>query len=259
MKGILGRKIGMTSVFAKDGKLIPVTVIEVEPNVVSQIKTKEKDGYEAIQLAAFDKREKLANKPEQGHLKKANTTPKRFLREIRGVDVTNYSLGSEVKADIFAEGEMVDVTGTSKGKGFQGVIKRWNQSRGPMGHGSQYHRGVGSLGTLLPMRVIPGKKMPGHMGSEQVTIQNLEVVQVDLENNVILIKGNVPGPKKSLVLIKTSVKNPGKINTPVELITYVDETETEIPVEETVEVEATTEEVKEETNEESSQDENKAE
>ena len=255
MKGILGRKIGMTSVFAKDGKLIPVTVIEVEPNIVSQIKTKEKDGYEAIQLAAFDKREKLANKPEQGHLKKANTTPKRFLREIRGVDVTNYSLGSEVKADIFAEGEMVDVTGTSKGKGFQGVIKRWNQSRGPMGHGSQYHRGVGSLGTLLPMRVIPGKKMPGHMGSEQVTIQNLEIVQIDINNNVILVKGNVPGPKKSLVLIKSSVKNPGKINTPVELITYVDETETEIPVEETVEVEATTEEVKEETNEESSQDE----
>ena len=255
MKGILGRKIGMTSVFAKDGKLIPVTVIEVEPNIVSQIKTKEKDGYEAIQLAAFDKREKLANKPEQGHLKKANTTPKRFLREIRGVDVTNYSLGSEVKADIFAEGEMVDVTGTSKGKGFQGVIKRWNQSRGPMGHGSQYHRGVGSLGTLLPMRVIPGKKMPGHMGSEQVTIQNLEIVQIDVNNNVILVKGNVPGPKKSLVLIKSSVKNPGKINTPVELITYVDETETEIPVEETVEVEATTEEVKEETNEESSQDE----
>ena len=255
MKGILGRKIGMTSVFAKNGKLIPVTVIEVEPNIVSQIKTKEKDGYDAIQLAAFDKREKLANKPEIGHLKKANTTPKRFLREIRGVDVANYSLGSEVKADIFAEGEMVDVTGTSKGKGFQGVIKRWNQSRGPMGHGSQYHRGVGSLGTLLPMRVIPGKKMPGHMGSEQVTIQNLEIVQIDVNNNVILVKGNVPGPKKSLVLIKSSVKNPGKINTPVELITYVDETETEIPVEETAEVEATTEEVKEETNEESSQDE----
>ena len=234
MKGILGRKIGMTSVFAKNGKLIPVTVIEVEPNIVSQIKTKEKDGYEAIQLAAFEKREKLANKPEIGHLKKANTTPKRFLREIRGVDVANYSLGSEVKADIFAEGEMVDVTGTSKGKGFQGVIKRWNQSRGPMGHGSQYHRGVGSLGTLLPMRVIPGKKMPGHMGCEQVTIQNLEIVQIDLNNNVILIKGNVPGPKKSLVLIKSSVKNPEKINTPVELITYIDET-VEQPVEETTE------------------------
>jgi len=248
MKGILGRKIGMTSVFAKDGKLIPVTVIEVEPNVVSQIKTKENDGYEAVQLAAFEKREKLANKAETGHLKKANTTPKRFLREIRGVDVSNYSLGSEVKADIFAEGEMVDVTGTSKGKGFQGVIKRWNQSRGPMGHGSQYHRGVGSLGTLLPMRVIPGKKMPGHMGSEQVTIQNLEIVQIDLENNVILVKGNVPGPKKSLVLVKSSVKHTGKINTPVELITYVDETVVEEePVEETV-----AEEV--ETNEESSQD-----
>ena len=252
MKGILGRKIGMTQVFTKSGKLIPVTVVSVEPNVVTQIKTKENDGYEAIQLGFDTKREKLANKPEQGHLKKANTTPKRFLREIRGVDVANYSLGSEVKADIFAEGEMVDVTGTSKGKGFQGVIKRWNQSRGPMGHGSQYHRGVGSLGTLLPMRVIPGKKMPGHMGSEQVTIQNLEVVQVDLENNVILIKGNVPGPTKSLVLIKTSVKNPGKINTPVELITYVDETVVEEPVE-------NAEEVKEEINETSSQDENKAE
>lgn len=249
MKGILGRKIGMTSVFAKNGKLIPVTVIEVEPNIVSQIKTKEKDGYEAIQLAAFEKREKLANKPEIGHLKKANTTPKRFLREIRGVDVANYSLGSELKADIFAEGEMVDVTGTSKGKGFQGVIKRWNQSRGPMGHGSQYHRGVGSLGTLLPMRVIPGKKMPGHMGAEQVTIQNLEIVQIDLENNVILIKGNVPGPKKSLVLIKSSVKNPAKINTPVELITYVSSEVVETSTDETEATEVT----EDETNEVSSQ------
>ena len=269
MKGILGRKIGMTSVFAKDGKLVPVTVIEVEPNIVSQIKTKEKDGYEAIQLAAFSKKEKLANKPEIGHLKKANTTPKRFLREIRGVDVNAYQLGSEVKADIFAEGEMVDVTGTSKGKGFQGVIKRWNQSRGPMGHGSQYHRGVGSLGTLLPMRVIPGKKMPGHMGNVQVTIQNLEIIQIDLENNVILIKGNVPGPKNSLVLIKSSVKHQGVVNTPVELITYVmdeptEETVEETPVEEKSEevTEETTEEVSEEvteeaveeTNEESSQD-----
>ena len=252
MKGILGRKIGMTQVFTKDGVLIPVTVVEVEPNVVSQVKTVATDGYDAIQLSAFDKRENLSNKPEMGHLKKANTTPKRFLREIRGVDVANYSLGSEVKADIFAEGEMVDVTGTSKGKGFQGVIKRWNQSRGPMGHGSQYHRGVGSLGTLLPMRVIPGKKMPGHMGSEQVTIQNLEIVQIDTKNNVILIKGNVPGPKKSLVLIKTSVKNPGKINTPVELITYIDETVVEeTPVEEN----EVTEEITEETNETSSQDE----
>ena len=239
-KAIIGKKLGMTQIFDEKGNVIPVTVIEAGPCVVSQIKTNEKDGYEAIQLAAFEKREKLANKPEAGHLKKANTTPKRFLREIRGVDVSNYSLGCEVKADIFTEGEMVDVTGTSKGKGFQGVIKRWNQSRGPMGHGSQYHRGVGSLGTLLPMRVIPGKKMPGHMGSEQVTIQNLEIVQIDLENNVILVKGNVPGPKKSLVLIKTAVKNAGKVNEKVELITYVDETAEEV--------------VAEETNEESSQE-----
>ena len=144
MKGILGRKIGMTSVFATNGKITPVTVIEVEPNVVSQIKTKEKDGYEAIQLAAFDKREKLSNKPATGHLKKANTTPKRFLKEFRGVNISDYQLGQVIDASIFTVGEMVDVTGTSKGKGFQGVIKRWNQSRGPMGHGSQYHRGVGS-------------------------------------------------------------------------------------------------------------------
>ena len=253
MKGILGRKVGMTQVFDKTGKLVPVTVIEVTPNVVTQIKTKENDGYEAIQLGFSDKREKLANKPEVGHMKKANTTPKRFLREIRGVDVSAYQLGSEVKADIFAEGEMVDVTGTSKGKGFQGVIKRWNQSRGPMGHGSQYHRGVGSLGTLLPMRVIPGKKMPGHMGHEQVTIQNLEIVQIDINNNVILVKGNVPGPKNSLVLVKTSVKHPDVVNTPVELITYV----TDEPAEEKTEevVEEVVEETTEETNEEPSQDE----
>lgn len=238
MKGILGRKIGMTQVFAKNGKLTPVTVIEVLPNVVSQIKTVETDGYNAIQLATVDKKEKRANKPETGHLKKANTTPKRFLKEIRGVDVSNYTLGSELKADIFTEGEMVDVTGTSKGKGFQGVIKRHNQSRGPMGHGSQYHRGVGSMGTLLPMRVLPGKKLPGHMGNEQVTVQNLEVISIDLENNVILIKGNVPGPKKSMVLIKSAIKNEGKVNEKVELITYEVETpaeEVQAEVEETVE------------------------
>ena len=220
MKGILGRKIGMTQVFATNGKIVPVTVIEVEPNIVSQIKTVENDGYNAIQLATVEKKENRSNKPETGHLKKANTTPKRFLKEIRGVDVSEYTLGQELKADIFSLGEMVDVTGTSKGKGTQGVIKRWNQSRGPMGHGSQYHRGVGSLGTMLPKRVLPGKKMPGHMGNEQVTIQNLEVIQIDLENNVILIKGNVPGPKKSLVLVKTDIKNQNKINPQTELITY---------------------------------------
>ena len=244
MKGILGRKIGMTQVFAKNGKLVPVTVIEVEPNIVSQIKTKANDGYDAIQLAAVEKKETRSNKPEIGHLKKANTTPKRFLRELRDVDVNNYSLGQEIKADIFTEGEMVDVTGTSKGKGFQGVIKRWNQSRGPMGHGSQYHRGVGSLGTMLPMRVIPGKKMPGHMGAEQVTVQNLEVIQVDLENNCLLIKGNVPGPKKALVFIKTAIKNQDKVNEKIDLITYVDETK-EVETPETAEevVEEVTEEV----------------
>ena len=220
MKGILGRKIGMTQVFATDGKLTPVTVIEIEPNIVSQIKTDAVDGYNAIQLATVEKKEKRANKAEVGHLKKANTTPKRFLREIRGVDISAYELGKELKADIFTKGEMVDVTGISKGKGFQGVIKRHNQSRGPMSHGSQYHRGVGSMGTLLPMRVLPGKKLPGHMGNVQVTVQNLEIIDIDLENNVILVKGNVPGAKKSLVLIKSAVKNKDVVKTPVELIIY---------------------------------------
>ncbi len=226
-KGILGRKIGMTGVWTTDGKLIPVTVVEIEPNVVMQIKTVEKDGYDAIQIGTIDKKEKNSSKPELGHSKKANTNPKRFLKEIRGVDVSNYHLGMELKGDIWTEGEMVDVTGTSKGKGFQGVIKRFNQTRGPMGHGSQYHRGVGSMGTLLPMRVIPGKKLPGHMGNETVTIQNLEIVKVDLENNVILIKGNVPGPKKSLVLIHSCVKHNGKINSKVELISFVSKEITE--------------------------------
>ena len=219
-KGILGRKIGMTQVFTKSGKLIPVTVVSVEPNVVTQIKTVENDGYDAIQLGFDTKREKLATKASIGHTNKANTTPKRFFREIRGVEVSNYTLGQEVKVDIFEAGEVVDVTGTSKGKGFQGVIKRHNQSRGPMGHGSQYHRGPGSMGTLRPMRVFKGKKLPGHMGGETVTVQNLEVVAVDVENNVILIKGNVPGPKKGLVIIRTSVKNPGKVNAMDELVNY---------------------------------------
>ena len=238
MKGILGKKVGMTQVFTTNGKLIPVTVIEIEPNVVTQIKTVEKDGYDAIQLGYETVREKVSNKPKMGHTKKANTEPKRFLREIRGVNVSDYTLGQEIKADIFAKGEIVDVSGISKGKGFQGVIKRHNQSRGPMGHGSQYHRGVGSLGTMLPMHVLKGKNLPGHMGHEACTIQNLEVVDVDLENNVILVKGNVPGPKKSLVMIRTSVKKGEKVNDSEELITYV-----EIPVEEATELEDTNEEV----------------
>ena len=186
MKGILGKKIGMTQVFTNNGKLIPVTVVEVEPNVVTQIKTVEKDGYEAIQLATETVREKVSNKPKMGHTKKANTEPKRFLKEIRGVNVNDYTLGQIVGVDTFSEGEIVDVSGISKGKGFQGVIKRHNQSCGPMGHGSQYHRGVGSLGTMLPMHVLKGKKMPGHMGNITRTIQNLEIVSVDKENNVIV-------------------------------------------------------------------------
>ena len=250
MKGILGKKIGMTQVFTKEGKLIPVTVVEVEPNVVTQIKTVEKDGYDAIQLGTDTKREKISTKSEIGHTKKANTTPKRFLREIRGVNVNDYTLGQTVGVDIFEAGEIVDVTGTSKGKGFQGVIKRHNQSRGPMGHGSQYHRGVGSLGTM--MHVLKGKKMPGHMGNVQRTVQNLEIIQVDTENNVILVKGNVPGPKQSLVMIRTAVKKPGEKNNAADLITYVVEEEVnEEPVEETVEEAVeTTEEVAEETTEE---------
>lgn len=226
MKGILGRKIGMTQVFTKSGKLIPVTVVSVEPNVVTQIKTKENDGYEAIQLGFDTKREKLATKASIGHTNKANTTPKRFFREIKGVEISNYTLGQEVKVDIFTEGEMVDVTGTTKGKGFQGVIKRHGQSRGPMGHGSHYHRKPGSMGTMRPMRVFKGKALPGHTGIDTVTIQNLEIVAVDVENNVILIKGNVPGANKSLVIIKTAVKNPGKINEREELISYTENNST---------------------------------
>ena len=237
MKGILGKKVGMTQVFTKSGKLIPVTVVEVEPNVVTQIKTVEKDGYNAVQLGAVTVKEKSSNKAKIGHTNKANTTPKRFLREIRGVNVEDYTLGQVIDASIFTEGEIVDVTGTSKGKGYQGVIKRWNQSRGPMGHGSQYHRGVGSLGTLLPMHVLKGKKMPGHMGNETTTIQNLEVVSVDVENNIILVKGNVPGPKKSLVMIKTSVKKGEKVNETEELLSYVVvEEEPVVEAEETTEV-----------------------
>ena len=229
MKGILGKKIGMTEVFTNDGVLVPVTVIEVEPNVVTQIKTVETDGYDAIQLGNTTIREKVSNKASIGHAKKANTEPKRFLKEIRGVDTSSYTLGQVIDASMFEAGEIVDVTGVSKGKGYQGVIKRYNQTRGPMGHGSQYHRGVGSLGTLLPMHVLKGKKLPGHMGNEKVTIQNLTVVKVDLENNCILIKGNVPGPKKSLVIIRNGIKANGKKVAAPELITYaVEETKEEV-------------------------------
>ena len=244
MKRILGRKIGMTQVFGNDGKLVPVTVIEIEPNVVTQVKTVENDGYEAIQLGYDNVREKLSNKAKTGHTNKANTAPKRFLKEIRGVNVEEYTLGQVIDASIFKEGEIVDVSGTSKGKGFQGVIKRHNQSRGPMAHGSQYHRGVGSLGTLLPMHVLKGKKLPGHMGNVASTIQNLEVISVDLENKVILVKGNVPGPKKSLVMIKTSVKKGEKVNPVDELVSYeiIEESVEEVANEEVTEEVETTEE-----------------
>ena len=219
MKGILGRKIGMTQVFSKDGKLVPVTVIEVEPNVITQIKTVENDGYNAIQLATVTVKEKHSNKASMGHTKKANTAPKRFLKEIRGVDTNSYTLGQELTASLFEAGEVVDVTGISKGKGYQGVIKKNNQSRGPMGHGSKYHRGVGSLGTMLPKRVLKGKALPSHMGDVQTTIQNLEIIKVDMDENCILVKGSVPGTKKSLVLIKTAVKTDKK-NEAFDLISY---------------------------------------
>ena len=206
-KGILGRKIGMTQVFAENGDLIPVTVIEAAPNVVLQKKTVETDGYDAIQFGFEDKRIKLSNKPEQGHVAKANTAPKRFIREFRNLDAAAYEVGQEVKVEIFAEGDVIDVTGVTKGKGFQGVIKRHGQSRGPMSHGSRYHRRPGSMGPVAPNRVFKQKKLPGQMGGTVVTIQNLEIVKVDTERNLLLVKGNVPGSKKALVTVKTAIKS----------------------------------------------------
>ncbi|MGG1678335.1 50S ribosomal protein L3 [Neobacillus sp. NRS-1170] len=205
-KGILGRKIGMTQVFASNGNLIPVTVVEAAANVVLQKKSVEIDGYTAVQVGFEDKREKLTNKPEKGHVAKANTAPKRFVREFRGDDLAALEVGQEVKVDIFAAGDIVDVTGISKGKGFQGSIKRHGQSRGPMAHGSRYHRRPGSMGPVAPNRVFKGKLLPGRMGGEQVTVQNLEIVKVDVERNLLLIKGNVPGARKALLKIKGAVK-----------------------------------------------------
>ena len=235
MKGILGRKVGMTEKFTTDGKVIPVTVISVEPNVITQIKTVDTDGYNAIQLGVVDKKEKHATKQEIGHAKKAGVAPKRFLKEIRVEDTQAYELGSTIKADTFEVGEKVDVTGTSKGKGFAGVIKRHNQSRGPETHGSRYHRRPGSMGTMRPMRVLKGKKLAGHMGSETVTIQNLEIIEVNVNDNYILVSGNVPGAKNSLVLIKSAVKGNKKVE-PKELVKYEVEEETvNCAVEEVVE------------------------
>lgn len=206
-KGILGKKLGMTQVFGENGIVVPVTVIEVGPCIVLQKKDVETDGYEAIQIGFDDKKEQRANNPEKGHAKKANTAPKRYIKEIRGVDISGYEVGQEVKADLFAAGEIVDVTGTSKGKGFQGVIKRHGQSRGPMAHGSRYHRRPGSMGAVDAARVFKGKKLPGRMGGEKVTIQGLEVIKIDTERNLLLVKGAIPGPKKSFVTVKSTIKN----------------------------------------------------
>jgi len=205
-KGILGRKLGMTQVFSPEGTVIPVTVIEAGPCVVLQKKDLENDGYEAIQIGFGDKKEKQATKPELGHAKKAGTAPKRYVKEIRGVNLADYEVGQEIKVDVFSEGEFVDVTGTSKGKGFQGVIKRHGQRRGPMSHGSHYHRGPGSMGSIAANRVFKGKNLPGRTGKETVTIQNLQVVKVDADRNVMLVKGSIPGPKYSFVSIRSAVK-----------------------------------------------------
>ncbi|KRK70804.1 rplC protein [Latilactobacillus sakei subsp. sakei DSM 20017 = JCM 1157] len=195
----------MTQVFTENGELIPVTVIAATPNVVLQVKTNETDGYEAIQVGFEDKREVLSNKPAKGHVAKANTTPKRFIREFRDVALGDYEVGTEIKVDTFAAGDVVDVTGVTKGHGFQGNIKKDGQSRGPMGHGSRYHRRPGSMGAVIN-RVFKGKLLPGRMGNNQRTVQNLVVVSTDVEKNVILVKGNVPGAKNSMVTIKTAVK-----------------------------------------------------
>ena len=206
-KAILTTKVGMTQIFNEDGVLTPVTVLQAGPCVVTQVKTVENDGYAAVQVGFGDIREKLVNKPMKGHFAKAGVAPKRFVREFRFEDAESYAVGQEIKADMFAAGGKIDATAKSKGKGFQGAIKRHGQSRGPMAHGSKYHRHAGSNGSATtPGRVFKGKKMPGHMGAVKVTVQNLEVVRVDAEQNLILVKGAVPGPKKSLVMIKDTTR-----------------------------------------------------
>ena len=215
-KGILGKKVGMTQVFGENGELIPVTVVEAAGNVVLQKKTEETDGYSAVQIGFDDKREffegartnKYANKAETGHAKASGKAPKRFVREFKNLAADEFEVGQEVTVDTFEAGDLVDVTATSKGKGFQGAIKRHNQSRGPMSHGSRYHRRPGSMGQGAdPSRVFKGKELPGRMGGETVTLQNLEIVKVDAERNVILVKGNVPGPRKGYVKIASAIKN----------------------------------------------------
>lgn len=207
-KAILATKVGMTQIFAEDGALTPVTVLQAGPCVVTQIKTVANDGYSAVQVGFGDIREKLVNKPRKGHFDKAGVPYKRFVREFKFEDAENYSVKDEIKADIFAAGDKVDATAISKGKGFQGAIKRLGQSRGPMAHGSKFYRHQGSNGACSsPSKVFKGKGMPGHMGCKKITVQNLEIVKVDVENNLILVKGAVPGPKKALVTIKETVKS----------------------------------------------------
>ena len=207
-KGLIGKKIGMTQIFDEHGRVIPVTVIEAGPCVIAQVKTEETDGYTAVQLGFGDVKEKKLTKPEKGHFTKVNVTPKKHLREFRLDSVEGLTVGQELKADVFVAGDKLDIQGTSKGKGFQGVIKRHGQSRGPMGHGSMYHRRPGSMGpTSTPGRVFKGKKLPGHMGAQTISIQNLEVIRVDLDKNVILVKGSVPGAKGAILKLKSSVKS----------------------------------------------------
>ncbi len=207
-KAILATKVGMTQIFNEDGVLTPVTVLQAGPCVVTQVKTVENDGYSAVQVGYVDKREKLVNKPMKGMFDKAGVSYKRFVREFKLENAEEYSVKDEIKVDVFAAGDKIDVTAISKGKGFQGAIKRHGQSRGPMAHGSKYHRHAGSNGACSdPSKVFKGKKMPGHMGAKKITIQNLEVVRVDAENNLLLVKGAVPGPKKALVTIKETVKS----------------------------------------------------
>lgn len=206
-KAILGKKLGMTQIFNENGRVIPVTVIEAGPCVVVQKKTEEKDGYKSIQIGFGDIREKLVNKPLKGHFAKSGVSLKRFLKEFKVDNIDEYEVGQEIKADIFAEGDRIDVSGVSKGKGFQGVIRRWNAQRGPMSHGSKFHRAVGSMGASSdPSRTFKNKKMPGHMGNKNTTVLNLQVAKVIPEKNIILIKGGVPGPNKSFVSIKDTVK-----------------------------------------------------
>ncbi|MCI9306894.1 50S ribosomal protein L3 [bacterium 1XD21-13] len=206
-KAILATKVGMTQIFNEDGVLTPVTVLQAGPCVVTQVKTAENDGYSAVQVGFVDKREKLVNKPLKGHFEKAGVSYKRYVRELKLEDAESYTLAQEIKADIFEAGDKVDATAISKGKGFQGAIKRHGQHRGPMTHGSKFHRHQGSNGACSdPSKVFKGKGMPGQMGHKRVTVQNLEIVRVDAENNLLLVKGAVPGPRKSLVTIKETVK-----------------------------------------------------